>query len=36
MIEGRRDGELMGAVTFNSNRAWLDYRRQLAGSLAEG
>jgi 3-phenylpropionate/trans-cinnamate dioxygenase ferredoxin reductase subunit len=30
VVEGYRDGRLVGAVVFNMNRTWLDYRRQLS------
>lgn len=33
VIEGRRGGELVGAVTFNRNRSLIDYRRRLAQTL---
>lgn len=35
VIEGRREGELMGALTFNKNKAFIDYRRRLAVALAD-
>ena len=34
VVEGKRDDELMGAVTFNHNRALIGYRRRLMESLA--
>ncbi len=30
VIEGRRGGQLVGAVTINDNRAWIGYRRELS------
>ncbi len=30
VVEGYRDGTLVGVVVFNMNRTWLDYRRQLS------
>lgn len=35
VIEGHREGNLVGAIVLNKNRSWLDYRRQLTQSLPE-
>ena len=32
VVEGRRDGRLVGAVTINDNRAWIGYRRELSSA----
>lgn len=32
VVEGYRDGRLIGAVTINDNRAWIGYRRQLSAA----
>lgn len=35
VAEGRRDGELVGAITFNANRTLIDYQRKLAEALKD-
>ncbi len=34
VVEGHRDDDLVGAVTFNKNKTWMEYRRRLTQALS--